>query len=175
MDKKNVCSVVVTYNRKDLLLECIEALVNQTYELDKIIIIDNNSNDGTYEELDNKGYIKNAKIIYRKLDENVGGAGGFYEGMKIARTLDFDWVWIMDDDTVPQADSLEELLNATTIISDKISYLASSVYGMNGECMNVPSINIDQGKNGCSEWYRYLDKGIVKIKEATFVSLLINR
>ena len=68
MNKFNVISVVVTYNRKELLLECIEALIKQTYELEKIIIIDNNSTDGTYDSLKDKGYLENDKVIYKKLD-----------------------------------------------------------------------------------------------------------
>ena len=43
-----IVAVVVTYNRKELLLECIQAILNQTYKLEKVIVIDNNSNDGTY-------------------------------------------------------------------------------------------------------------------------------
>lgn len=174
MDKFNVILVVVTYNRKELLLECIEALTEQTYELEKIIIIDNNSTDGTYDSLKSNGYIENNKIIYKKLEKNIGGAGGFYEGMKFARTFNPDWVWIMDDDTIPKKDSLEELIKGSTTIDEKISFLASSVYGINGECMNVPNVNIEPAKNGYPEWYKYLSNGIVKIKEATFVSLLIN-
>ena len=40
--------------------------------------------------------------------------------------------------------------------------------------MNVPTVNIDLSENGYADWYRYLSYGMIKIKEATFVSLLIN-
>ena len=49
MDKINIAAVVVTYNRKELLMECLDALKKQTCKIEKIIVIDNNSNDGTYE------------------------------------------------------------------------------------------------------------------------------
>ena len=39
--------VVVTYNRKKLLEENISALLNQTFESHDVLIVDNNSNDGT--------------------------------------------------------------------------------------------------------------------------------
>lgn len=39
--------VVVTYNRKKLLKENISALLNQTFESHDVLIVDNNSNDGT--------------------------------------------------------------------------------------------------------------------------------
>jgi len=41
-----VATVVVTYNRKELLIECLEALRNQTHKPDAIFIIDNKSTDG---------------------------------------------------------------------------------------------------------------------------------
>lgn len=82
-------------------------------------------------------------------------------------------VWIMDDDTIPTENCLEELLNAKSEIKEKISFLASSVRGINGEAMNVPKISRDQF-SAYTDWYQYLDKGIVQIVKATFVSLLIN-
>ena len=170
----NVVVVVVTYNRKQLLVECVESILNQTYKIEKLVLIDNNSTDGTYEFIKEKGIIDNSVIHYKKLEKNIGGAGGFYEGIKEAQQFEPDWVWIMDDDTIPKENCLENLMEATDKIEGKISYLASSIYGENGEFMNVPSINIEKTENGYPNWYKYLEKGMVRIKEATFVSLLIN-
>lgn len=52
MDNRDtVCAVVVTYNRKGLLIECLEALRRQTRPLQAIYLIDNASTDGTPEFL----------------------------------------------------------------------------------------------------------------------------
>lgn len=168
-----VHAVVVTYNRKELLQECINAILAQTTPVEKLILIDNNSTDGTYEFLEEQHYFENKIIEYKKLPENIGGAGGFYEGMKLARSYSPDWIWIMDDDTVPTETCLEELLKAKKIIKGKVSFLASAVRGMNGEAMNVPKISRKQFSK-YTDWYRYLDHGIAQIVKATFVSLLIN-
>ena len=56
-NKETVCAVVVTYNRKELLTECLDALMNQTRQLDAIYLIDNFSNDGTAELLLENEYI----------------------------------------------------------------------------------------------------------------------
>jgi len=53
----SVCAVVVTYNRKNLLIECLEALRKQTRPIQGIYLIDNASTDGTPELLLEKGYI----------------------------------------------------------------------------------------------------------------------
>lgn len=170
---KRVHAVVVTYNRKALLQECIEAILKQSVSVEKLILIDNNSTDGTPEFLRENGYMSNPVIEYIKLDKNIGGAGGFHEGMKKAREYQPDWVWIMDDDTVPTETCLEELLNASEQIKGKVSFLASAVRGMNNEAMNVPKIARNQFSK-YTDWYEYLDKSMAKIVKATFVSLLIN-
>lgn len=170
---KKICAVVVTYNRKELLQECIDAILKQTYEIAKVIILDNNSNDGTEELLKERGYLDNQRVVYTKLSENTGGAGGFHFGMKKAAEFDPDWMWIMDDDVVPNIDCLEELIKATQQVKHDISFLASSVRGMNDEPMNVPKVLKDSA-NQYVDWYKYLEYGLVQIYKATFVSLLIN-
>ena len=77
-----VIGVIVTYNRKKLLKNTVEALLNQTYKLDSIIIVDNASTDGTEEYLTNLGYLNNSMIKYIKLNENTGGAGGLILELK---------------------------------------------------------------------------------------------
>lgn len=114
MIDNRVCAVVVTYNRKELLTRTLNALLNQTKPLDMILIIDNASNDGTNEILSNEGYLDKENISYYKLEENTGGAGGFYNGIKLAYEQNYDWVWLMDDDGYPADDScLEALLVAS--------------------------------------------------------------
>jgi GT2 family glycosyltransferase len=63
-----VAAVVVTYNRKELLIECLEALRNQTHKPDAIFIIDNKSDDGTPELLLEKNYI--TKLPEKDINEN---------------------------------------------------------------------------------------------------------
>lgn len=180
MGKFKVTAVIVTYNRKDLLIECLEAVSKQSFPVHQIILIDNASTDGTDQALRDNGYFDKPEMDYHRMDTNTGGAGGFYEGMKIARDTDTDWIWIMDDDTIPSEKCLEELINGLQIIQrndpeENISFLASSVYGEKGEYMNVPTISSRCAENGYMTWYSHLEHGIVEIDHATFVSVLINK
>ncbi|MCQ2482203.1 MAG: glycosyltransferase family 2 protein [Clostridia bacterium] len=170
-----VFAVVVTYNRKELLCECLDAILNQSYPVKRIIVVNNNSTDGTLDYLNEKGYSSKETIEILNLPENIGGAGGFYEGMKHARDSKEqpDFVWIMDDDTIPTVDCLKELVDANDSIDEEVSFLASAVRGMNNEAMNVPKIARKQF-NKYTDWYSHLDKGMAQIVKATFVSLLIN-
>ena len=168
-----VTAVVVTYNRKILLKECVTAILCQSYPVERLIIIDNASNDGTEEMLSECGIINDPRVDYRKQSKNSGGAGGFYTGLDAAfKDTDGDWFWIMDDDTIPAPDALYELVSCC---EDKISFIASSVFGLDGEPMNVPELDHTPSINGYQGWYTMLYKGMVRISRATFVSLLINR
>ena len=80
-NRKSVAAVVVTYNRKDLLLECLDCLCKQDlgalgerYGL-SVIVVDNASTDGTEEAL--AALAESGKITYFNTGENLGGAGGF--------------------------------------------------------------------------------------------------
>ena len=184
--ENKVIAVVVTYNRKELVLECIEAILNQSYSVDKIILIDNCSTDGTDRVLKEKGYLDCPRICYIKMDSNLGGAGGFYEGMVRAVQCQCDWVWIMDDDTIPARDCLAELIKANEIVESSMpveglecavrpSFFASAIYGSNREFMNIPAVNKKKAPNGYTYWYNFLDQGLINIETATFVSLLIKK
>ena len=171
---KTVIALIVTYNRSNLLRKCIDKVLYQTYKVSKIILIDNASSDGT-PSLFEKGSIYDNDIIeYHRMKKNFGGAGGFYEGLKICKNIKCDYIWIMDDDTIPYEDCLEQLIIAENKIEGKIGYLASSIIGPNCEPMNVPAIDLRATENGYPHWHKYLSEGIVQISRATFVSLLIS-
>jgi rhamnopyranosyl-N-acetylglucosaminyl-diphospho-decaprenol beta-1,3/1,4-galactofuranosyltransferase len=142
-NKNRIAVVIVTYNRKQLLGECLEALLNQTYPLDALYIIDNASADGTPEYLVDKGLIdkpiypdknpleetktipllqfpdKTIEVHYVRMHENTGGAGGFHEGVKRAYQ-GYDWLWLMDDDVLPYKNTIEGLINEVLVHNGRV-------------------------------------------------------
>lgn len=179
MNRSKVTAVVVTYNRKKLLAECLESIMNQTVVPDKVIVINNASTDGTEKMFESGGEFDFSSVYCVNMSQNTGGSGGFYEGIKLAREEYADWVWVMDDDTIPEPDCLERLLNADNLISEKkragnTSFYASAVFGADGEFMNVPNVSTSKAENGYLNYYEFLDKSLIRIADATFVSLLIN-
>lgn len=181
MDKESntVCAVIVTYNRKELLLECLDSMLKQSYPVRAIYLIDNASTDGTFELLKEKGYLdgfagqhKEVPLHYVKLPANTGGAGGFYEGIKRAHAKGYRWLWLMDDDTIPGNDALCQLITAYETVDEKeeTCIMASKVLWTDGKehSMNIPSFNF-RDRN----FLKYSDHGILAIRAASFVSILL--
>ncbi len=105
-----ICAVVVTYNRKELLVRNIKSLLKQSYPLD-IIIFDNASTDGTFDYLNETGLINRANVIYVQGEKNGGGSYGFCKGEKEACAREYDYIWLMDDDGYClRDDTLEQLV-----------------------------------------------------------------
>ncbi|HWA96983.1 MAG TPA: glycosyltransferase, partial [Pirellulales bacterium] len=121
-----VAAVVVTFNRKALLKQCLEALLAQTQALEAIFIIDNASTDGTEAMLRGEGLLDRPELRYVRLPVNSGGAGGFCEGVKVATAQGFDWIWLMDDDAFAAANALEIL--ASHLDDPSIVAVAPAVY-----------------------------------------------
>lgn len=174
-----VTAVVVTYNRKKLLRECLEALLRQKtdneYRLN-VLIMDNAGTDGSKEYISDL-LKKNHTVTYVRLNRNLGGAGGFHYGMKQAVEEGADAVWIMDDDTIPREDALIQLIHGMKSMQGKaggrrdIGYVSSRVLWTDGTpCkMNLQHF-LDAGnrKRNCLT----VENGIRPIDQATFVSLL---
>jgi len=104
-----IAVVVVTYNRRALLQECLNAYTAQTSPPDFIIVVDNASTDGTGEflQLWEKDVQRHVQKLVVHLPSNVGGSGGFFEGTKAALRTGAEWIWVADDDAVPSLNVLE--------------------------------------------------------------------
>ena len=118
--EKRILAVIVTYNRKDLLHETIEALLSQDVSCD-ILVVDNNSTDGTCAFLD-KISSENDRIIVNHLPKNIGGAGGFNHGMRWGAEHNYEYIWIMDDDCIVHHDTLTNLIEADQLLGGPENY-----------------------------------------------------
>jgi len=159
-----VCAVIVAYNKLDLLKRSIGALRQTTHPLSEIIVVDNASTDGTGEWLRDQDDIRTLSMA-----RNLGGAGGFHHGMAAAIEGDFDWIWLMDDDSIVEPEALSELIQATKE-NPLGSFFNSLVLWKDGApCrMNIPKPVWEwtdiyvQGKQG------------VPLEACSFVSCLVN-
>jgi rhamnopyranosyl-N-acetylglucosaminyl-diphospho-decaprenol beta-1,3/1,4-galactofuranosyltransferase len=108
---ESVAVVVVTYNRAALLTRMLAGLAALERTPDAVIVVDNASTDHTQTVLDTAGIEHGGlKLQVIRPDENLGGAGGFHEGVRAAYDQGFDRIWLMDDDVVPAPDCLDVLM-----------------------------------------------------------------
>lgn len=113
-----VTCVVVTYNRKDDLKRCLQALCRQKYPISEIIVVDNASTDATASFLTGEAQGYPIPISHLRLRENAGGAGGFHAGTKAAFESGCDFAWLMDDDGHPEnTETLAHMMDAADSLS----------------------------------------------------------
>jgi len=159
----------VTFNRRALLEECLEALAGQTRPPDEVLVVDNASTDGTAQMVRERF----PHVRLEALFTNRGGAGGFHHGLRTAHERGHAWLWLMDDDTIPEPRALEALLDGAGRAPEPPAMLASQVRWTDGRLhpMNLPNPRwrspaalVDAAAHG-----------LVLIRSNTFVSLLVAR
>jgi len=99
-----VLAHIHTMNDAAVIEQLLDALRHQTRPPDAIIIVDNASTDATLDKACSEGatIVRNCK--------NLGPSGAIRTGFEHALEHGFDWTWVLDADTVPEADALEKLL-----------------------------------------------------------------
>lgn len=163
-----VAAVVVTYNRIELLKECLGALEKQNYLCD-ILVVDNASTDETEKYI---SLIKSKydNLYYKNTGANIGGAGGFNFGMRWSVEAGYEYVWVMDDDCLPYSDALQKLIEADDMLNGKYGWLASAVLWKDGHECKMNRVKL---KKSFYEYLEYMQYGIVQAEQATFVSLFL--
>ena len=163
---KKVAVIIVTYNRCELLKECIESIRQQTYSNYDIIVVNNGSTDNTLE------WLSTQSDIITITQSNSGGAGGFSTGLKYSCEHEYSYSWVMDDDVVADNNALLALM----IRADKAEgFLCSRVLDTNGELCNVPRLSKKKSTTSSEYvWGNKLDYGMIRVDIASFVSVLLN-
>lgn len=165
-----VIAVIVTYNRLGLLKKCIQAVNEQTRKPDDVIVINNGSTDNTQKWLSEQPV-----ITYTQ--ENKGGAGGFSFGINMAYTHRADWIWLMDDDTIPQSNALEELVTALNKLEhhqDKIGFLSSTVHWTDGSIHEMNRTYLLEDKKKLADFSFAGEANLPLVQFGTFVSMLLS-
>ncbi len=108
-DPASATIAVVTFNRSGLLTGLLESIVRMSPKPGHLVIVDNASTDDTTEVVESFRDRLGTELVYRRLDTNTGGSGGFSEGMRVAYELGSEWIWLMDDDVEVIEDGLAKM------------------------------------------------------------------
>jgi GT2 family glycosyltransferase len=164
----SVVAVVVTWNRRELLEESLDAVRGQTHMPRAVVVVDNCSTDGTADYLAGQ-----TGLDVVRLERNTGGAGGFAVGVEQALTHRPDLVWLLDDDTVPEPGAAAGLVRAwqSYDVGTRPAVLASRVVWTDGRehPMNTPRRKPGATRREVAAAKRI---GSVPVRSASFVSVM---
>ncbi len=93
-----------TYNDEDVIEKSLQSVLNQTYPAD-ILVVDNGSTDSTLKR------ICSDRVTVIAQSGNLGTSGSVATGFRYAAEHEYDWIWILDADSIVFKDALEKLIS----------------------------------------------------------------
>ena len=184
MSHPTLSIIIVSYNTKELLKECVESIVSNiakplSYE---IIVVDNNSTDGTKEWLSKNKREKDAKHSSFKIifnEQNVGFAKAVNQGIKESKG---EYILLLNSDIKVLPGAIKGLISFAQRRKD-VGVAAPKLLNKNGKtsqasCYKLPTIRgaINEywfGKKGSYE--KYLPRGgnPVKVEAVIGAAMLL--
>jgi GT2 family glycosyltransferase len=119
-----VSVIIVNWNGKHLLGDCLDSLLNQSFKDFEIIVVDNGSQDGSVEYI--KRRYPNVRLV--DLPENRGYAGGNNEGIRIAKGT---FIAFLNNDTWIDPAWLDHLVKETAESPQSVGMWASKILSYN--------------------------------------------
>ena len=165
-----VCAIVVTYNRREMLRRCLSALAAQEHPVERTLVVDNASTDGTADIV--RAEFPDVELM--SLPRNVGGAGGFERGLSWAHSRGYEWLWLMDDDTLTLPSTLGALLDGARRAPGGEPLIVCSEARWKDERLHPMNIPLPRWRDR-GHLAEAAGSGLLSIRYATFVSLAVRR
>tara|TARA_B100001564_G_scaffold138824_1_gene116508 strand:- start:5484 stop:6380 length:897 start_codon:yes stop_codon:yes gene_type:complete len=115
LDNTSIAIIIINWKKYDFTNKCIESVLNSSFKNFKIILIDNECQDGFSEEIN-----KNDKIHIIKNKNNEGFARANNQAIKYSIKNGFDYVLLLNNDTLINNDLLELLIKHSNTLNHKI-------------------------------------------------------
>lgn len=176
-----VTAVTIMYgDRWKFLSQVVIAVMRDPY-ITKLVIVDNGSKNKKEIEKGVKEYGDRVTVLCQ--EKNLGSAGGFAVGLDYARSTDCDFVFILDDDSIPEEGSIMSFMEVLRFFPDRKVVLSGSrdnVLG-NKEYFYKPSIPDDSPRGTFFEVFsikkfinfiKLLDPRKKKIKRGPFIPII---
>jgi GT2 family glycosyltransferase len=102
--------IIPVHNRREYTLECLHGLLNQTYPVEEVIVVDDGSNDNTADAIAEKY----PQVTILQGDGNLWWVGSANKGLEYAlsRMSEDDYVLMLNNDLVIDEDYIGNLVNA---------------------------------------------------------------
>lgn len=131
--------IIINYNNYQDTIECVESLEKINYKNFKILIVDNNSSNDSI----NRIKTSYSKYEVMQLKDNLGFAGGNNVGIKKALKSGADYILLLNNDTIVEADFLGIMLESFTNSNNKIGIVGSKIFSYYNKELSEGIGNID--------------------------------
>ena len=111
MKMKTIGVVIATYNGEKFLNEQVDSILNQTINIDQIVVVDDCSKDNTSSIIDSYSDQYPDQFFVYKNEENLGPMQTFFRGIEKCRT---DYIALSDQDDIWKPKKLEKLFDELT-------------------------------------------------------------
>lgn len=123
MEEPKVICVVLTWNDRENVVECLESLLGLKYRNVEIVVSDNGSTDGSIEEI--RGRFPTVTLIEN--GRNLRWSGGNNVGIEHALSGGADYILLLNNDTIVDSDLITELVR-TGESDPSIGLLSPKIY-----------------------------------------------
>jgi GT2 family glycosyltransferase len=141
-----VTAVTIMFgDRWKFLTQVVSAAMKDPH-ITKLIIVDNGSKNK--DEIVNGTKEYGDRVHVERVEKNLGSAGGFNLALSLARHTDCDFVYMLDDDSVPEDGSITSFMEILRLFPDQKVVLSGSRYNVlsNREYFFKPSIPDDSAR-----------------------------
>lgn len=140
----SISIVILNYLNYEDSIECIESIIHMKYEVDKIVLVDNGSNNGAYDILKNK-YKGNEKVLVLAAGKNLGYAKGNNVGIDYIKTyVKSDFIMIVNNDTIFYDKNMLNILLAR--YQKGIGMIGPKIIGKDGKNQNPVLTRVNKKK-----------------------------
>jgi hypothetical protein len=168
MNENSVAIILLNWNSYDHTNECLESLNRCTYKNFKTIVVDNASTDDSLEKLKNKFN----DVIFLTSDSNRGFAGGCNIGILYALHKEFNYIMLLNNDTIVAPNFLKELINASEKYKKYSIFTGKAYYYENQKKIHMAGGKLNWIKGNYSRYGAdsYDEAKYNKIREVEFAS-----
>ncbi len=147
--------VVLNYNGRDCLKKCLTSLFCLDYPNFEVVVVDNNSQDGSLE----LAKLNFSRATFIKNEQNLGFSAGNNVGIKYSLEKMADFVLLLNNDTEVEKDFLSQLIRSAQA-NERVGILSPLVFGGNGKHVWFSGGKID--------WLRMKTEHTQKLIESDF-------
>ncbi len=135
---KKIAVIIINWKKYDLTLNCIDSVLKSSYKNFKIILIDNESQNSFPDEIN-----KSEKIKIIKNENNEGFSKANNQGIKYSIKNGFDYVLLLNNDTLIKNDLIYYLIQQSSTLNQKIiqplilNYDGTKIWNAGGKINNI--------------------------------------